>query len=116
MPPPRKKPPRGPELAALGEAFEQLRKEKGWTQEKVGSPNYRDHKLAGEVERGRRDAKFLTLMRLARTLGIPLSEVIARTERILEKRRAEGHLESSDSDQTSSTRRSHSASTSSAQP
>jgi transcriptional regulator with XRE-family HTH domain len=85
MPPARKKPPRGPELAALGKAFEQLRKERGWTQEKVGSPNYRDHKLVGEVERGQRDTKFLTLMRLAKTYGIPLSEVIARTERILDE-------------------------------
>jgi transcriptional regulator with XRE-family HTH domain len=116
MPPARKKPPLGPELAALGEAFEQLRKERGWTQEKVGSPNHRDHKLAGEVERGRRNAKFLTLVRLARTLDIPLSEVIARSERILEEGGAKGQLESPDSAQTSSTNRSHSASTSRAQP
>jgi transcriptional regulator with XRE-family HTH domain len=89
MPPSRKKPPLTPELEALGEAFEQARREKGWTQEKVGSSDHNDHKLAGMVERGQRDSRFLTLVRLARTLQMPLSEIVRRYEQILEEREAE---------------------------
>lgn len=97
MPPSRKKPPLTPELEALGEAFEQARKEKGWTQERVGDGDRRDHKLAGVVERGQRDARFLTLVRLARTLQMPLSAIVLRYEQILEEREAGAQRESSDS-------------------
>jgi transcriptional regulator with XRE-family HTH domain len=116
MPPARKKPPLAPELAALGQAFEQLRREKGLTQEAVGDSDRTDHKRAGALERGQRNSQYLTLIRLAEALETPLSEIVDRAERILEQRRAGSQVESADSVQTSSTKRSHSASTSRAQP
>jgi transcriptional regulator with XRE-family HTH domain len=82
MPPARKKPPLGPELAALGEAVERLRKERGLTQEQLGLADHNDHKLAGEVERGQRNLRYLTLVRLAGALGTTPGEITSLADRI----------------------------------
>lgn len=81
MPPARKKPPLTPELAALGKAVERLRKERGLTQEELGSLVFTDHKLAGEIERGQRNPRYLTLLRLAAALQIGPEEIVALAER-----------------------------------
>jgi len=85
MPPDRKKPPRTPELGALGRAIEKRRDELGWTQEEVGDPMRRDHGGSGPLERGQGNPTYLTLLRLAAALEVRLSELIAEAEQILDE-------------------------------
>lgn len=115
MPPPRRKQPRTPELAALGKAVEQLRKDQNLTQEELGDLVFTDHKLAGEIERGQRDPHYSTLLRLATALKTKPEAILALARRFAEAG-GEPQVEASDSAQTSSTSRSHSASTPSVQP
>jgi transcriptional regulator with XRE-family HTH domain len=81
MPRPRKKPPRNDDLAALGKAVEQLRKERGDTQEGVGSAEFTDHKLAGKIERGHRNPSYITLVRLAKALGTTPGRLVSLADR-----------------------------------
>ncbi len=83
MPPARKKPPLSPELAALGKAVERLRKERGLTQEELGALVFTDHKLAGEIERGQRNPRYLTLLRLATALGTTTEAIVGLADRFL---------------------------------
>ncbi len=84
MPPPRKKPPRSPELAALGKAVERLRKERGLTQEELGELAFTDHNLAGKIERGQRDPHYTTLLRLATVLETKPETIFALARRFAE--------------------------------
>lgn len=84
MPPPRRKPPRTPELAALGKAVEHRRKELGLTLEQLGSRDFSDHKLAGEIERGQRDPHYSTLLRLATALETKPETLLALARRFAE--------------------------------
>ena len=115
MPPARRKPPLSPELAALGQAVERLRKDRHLTQEQLGSLVFSDHKLAGEIERGRRNPRYLTLLRLASALETTPETIVSLASRFA-KAAGDAQPETSASAQTSSTSRSHSASTPSAQP
>ena len=84
MPPPRRKQPRTPDLAALGKAVEQLRKDRGLTQEELGSLVFTDHNLAGKIERGQRDPHYSTLLRLATALETKPETILALARRFAE--------------------------------
>jgi transcriptional regulator with XRE-family HTH domain len=81
MPRRREKPPRTPELGALGLAVETVRLKRGDTQESVGAKKHADHKLAGPIERGQSNPSYLTLVRLADALDSSLEEIVALAER-----------------------------------
>jgi transcriptional regulator with XRE-family HTH domain len=89
MPRPREKPPRTPELGALGLAVEKLRKERGVTQEGVGEKTFGDHHLTGPIERGHGNPTFMTLVKVAAALDSSLTEVVALTDRYLEEGKVE---------------------------
>ncbi len=122
MPPPRRKPPRGPELKAFGEAVKRLREKKGLTQEALGSVLYTDHKKAGEVERGQRNIQYLTLLQLASALDTAPDKLVKLAVRLQAKeearstQRTTAQRASPSSAQTSSTKRSQSGSRSNDQP
>lgn len=99
MPPPRKKPPRSPDLAALGKAVKQLRKDRGLTQEELGSLVFTDHNLAGKIERGQRDPYYSTLLRLATALETKPETILALARSFAEAG-GEPQPETSDSAQT----------------
>lgn len=114
MPPPRRKPPRGPQLKALGETVKQLREKLGLTQEELGSALYTDHKKAGEVERGQRNIQYLTLLQLASVLETTPDKLVKRALRLQAKEEAQdekrGKGKRPSSSQTSSTERNQSGS------
>jgi len=114
---PRKKPPRSPELAALGEAVERLRARRNLTQEQVGDPFSLDHQVSGPIERGQSNPTYLTLVRLAKALKTTPGEIVALADQILaEKEAPAAQPRTSDSAKSSSTNRSHSGSTSGENP
>jgi XRE family transcriptional regulator, regulator of sulfur utilization len=81
MPRPQEKPPLNPWLAALGKAVKSVRKERGLTQEGLGDLVDRDHKFAGEVERGHRNLKYMTLVLLAEALRVTPGELLSLADR-----------------------------------
>jgi transcriptional regulator with XRE-family HTH domain len=83
VPRPQEKPPRNRHLAALGKAVKQIREEIGKTQEGVGSALYKDHQLAGEIERGQGNPTYMTLVSLAEGLGTTPGQIVSRADRIL---------------------------------
>jgi len=115
MPPPRRRPPRSPEHAALGEALKLLRREADLKQEELADLTGMNFNQIGRIERGQGNPSFTTLMRLTAALEISFGRVAALTDRFLAEEEEEGQRRR-DSDQKASTTRSQSASTSSAQP
>ena len=85
MPRPREKPPRTPELGALGLAVETLREELGDTQEGVGEKRFSDHHLTGPIERGHSNPTFMTLVKVAEVLESSPSEIVSLADRYLEE-------------------------------
>jgi transcriptional regulator with XRE-family HTH domain len=86
MPPPRRVKPRSAAHAALGQAIEELRREAGLTQEGLAERVGTEFNRIGELERGATDARFSTLLRVARGLDVQLDEVAGRFERILREK------------------------------
>jgi transcriptional regulator with XRE-family HTH domain len=82
MPPRRKVKPRSPDHAALGRAVEELRREGGLTQEELGDRIKSEFPPIGKLERGGANPAYSSLLRIARGLGVELSEIIVRSERI----------------------------------
>ncbi|HSR94607.1 MAG TPA: helix-turn-helix transcriptional regulator [Solirubrobacterales bacterium] len=82
MPPRRQVKPRSPDHAALGRAVEELRHEAGLTQEELADRINSEFPPVGKLERGVSNPTFSSLLRMARGLGVDLSEVIERFERI----------------------------------
>jgi transcriptional regulator with XRE-family HTH domain len=83
MPPRRQVKPRSAAHAALGEAIEELRRAAGLTQEGLAERVGTEFNRIGELERGATDARFSTLVRVARGLDVELDEIAGRFERIL---------------------------------
>lgn len=68
-------PPRAtphPALRRLGERIRQLRTAKNWTQEDLAGETGFDRSYVSGLEVGRRNPTYLKLLKLAKTLGIPL--------------------------------------------
>lgn len=68
-----------PELLALGTAIKELRLSKKISQESLALSAEVDRSYLGRVERGDNNAAVLTLHRIARGLGISLTELFARS-------------------------------------
>ena len=62
-------------LTAFGLAVRRAREEKGYTQEKLAERADLDPTYISGIERGVRNASLLSLVRVAKGLGIPLSDL-----------------------------------------
>jgi len=82
MPPRRRRPPRTPGLAALGEAIRQLRQEAGLSQEQVADLAETDLSQVGGIERGVRNPSYVTLQRLAAALGTTVGVIASRADEL----------------------------------
>lgn len=69
-------------LRGFGEAVRARRKERGLSQEAFAEeiPLYRSY--LADVERGARNVGLVNAMRIARALGLPLSQLIADAENV----------------------------------
>jgi len=59
----------------LGKRMRELRKKKGLTQEELGARAGISYKYLGSIERGLENPSFRHLSRIARALGVELSEL-----------------------------------------
>lgn len=81
---PRKTQPKSPELRALGEAIRELRDGKEWTQEELADhAGHLDSARVGRAELGQVNLTYTSLLRLARALDTPLSELGALVDKHL---------------------------------
>lgn len=62
-------------LIKFGKKLAQIRKSKGWTQEKLALESEIARSYLGEVERGHRNISLINICRLAETLGVKVSEI-----------------------------------------
>ena len=75
-------PPKSPDHVALGAAIRRLREQKGLSQEQFGFETQLHRNYIGRVERGELNLSFDRLVRVARALGVPLSELMSEYERL----------------------------------
>jgi transcriptional regulator with XRE-family HTH domain len=69
------------ELDALGESIRELRHAAGVSQEELAFLCGLHRTYVGGIERGERNPTFRNLVRLAKALGVPPSELVARYEK-----------------------------------
>lgn len=62
-------------LTAFGLAVRRAREEKGYTQEKLAERADLDPTYISGIERGVRNASLLSLVRVAKGLGVPLADL-----------------------------------------
>jgi len=79
--------PRSPEHAAFGRAIRELREERGISQETFALKCGIDRSHYGGMERGERNPSLATILKIATTLDVPTSEVLARAEAIARGKR-----------------------------
>lgn len=85
MPPRRRKEPRSPEHAALGEAVRTLRSEVGMSQEQLAEGAGTDLTQVGGIERGVRNPSYTTLLRLAGALGTSVGKLTTLADELRAK-------------------------------
>lgn len=68
---------------ALGEAIREARKKTGLSQEALGLEAGLDRTYISSVERGRRNISFDNLVKIAKTLDVKPSQLLARWEKIV---------------------------------
>ncbi|MFL6389956.1 MAG: helix-turn-helix domain-containing protein [Terriglobales bacterium] len=71
-----KKPESAAQLQQLGERVRQLREQRGWSQEGFAHEGGLGRSFAGAIERGEKDVRLSTLTKLARALGVSLSQLL----------------------------------------
>jgi len=62
---------------AFGRQLAALRREKGWSQEKLALESGLARSYLGGVERGQRNIALLNICRLAETLEVPVADLFA---------------------------------------
>jgi transcriptional regulator with XRE-family HTH domain len=67
-------------VKTFGAAVRQLRKDRGLSQEGLAASAGIDRAYMGGLERGRRNPSLTTVARVARGLGMPMSELIKAVE------------------------------------
>lgn len=86
MPPRRRTKPRSPLHRALGEAIAELREEADLTLEQLADKADMRFQLVSDLERGTTNPMLTTLARISKGLGIELSELATRVEKIRDSR------------------------------
>jgi len=69
-------------LRMLGLSVRLARVERAWTQERLGILAGLERTYIGAIERGERNVGICNVVQLAGALGLPLSELIHRAERL----------------------------------
>ena len=85
MPPRRRKEPRSPEHAALGEAVRTLRSKVGLSQEQLAEGAGTDLTQVGGIERGVRNPSYTTLLRLAGALDTSVGKLTTLADELRAK-------------------------------
>jgi transcriptional regulator with XRE-family HTH domain len=85
LPPRRRKQPRSPEHAALGEAVRTLRSEVGLSQEQLAEGAGTDLTQVGGIERGVRNPSYTTLLRLADALNTSVGKLTTLADELRAK-------------------------------
>lgn len=85
MPPRRRKEPRSPEHAALGEAVRTMRSEAGMSQEQLAEGASTDLTQVGGIERGLRNPSYTTLLRLAGALKTTVGQLTTLADELRAK-------------------------------
>jgi len=85
VPPRRRKEPRSPEHAALGEAVRTLRGEVGLSQEQLAEGAGTDLTQVGGIERGVRNPSYTTLLRLAGALDTSVGKLTTLADELRAK-------------------------------
>lgn len=67
---------------SFGDTLRRLREAQRWSQEILAEKASLNRSYVGEVERGKAVPSLITLEKLARALGVSLSELVAQCERI----------------------------------
>jgi transcriptional regulator with XRE-family HTH domain len=60
----------------LGERVRRLREARGWSQERFAHEGGLGRSFAGAIERGEKDVRLSTLLKVARTLGVSLAQLL----------------------------------------
>jgi transcriptional regulator with XRE-family HTH domain len=60
---------------ALGKRVRTLREKRGWSQEELAHQSGLARSFTGAIERGEKDLRLTTLVKLANTFRIPLSQL-----------------------------------------
>ena len=60
----------------LGARVRQLRDERGWSQEGFAHEGGLGRSFTGSIERGEKDIRLSTLLKIAKTLGVSLSQLL----------------------------------------
>jgi len=63
-------------LSSCGRRIWALRRERGWTQEELAHQCGLDRSYIGGVERGERNVSLVNIEKLARALGVTVSEML----------------------------------------
>ncbi len=63
-------------LESFGQHLRELRKAKGWSQERLALESGLDRAYVGGIERGQRNLTLVNICILAETLGVPPSEML----------------------------------------
>ena len=82
MPPRRRSNPRSTAHKALGEAIEELRNEANLTHEELADRLEMSFQRISELERGVANPTFATLVRVTDGLGVELSDLAERMEKL----------------------------------
>jgi transcriptional regulator with XRE-family HTH domain len=71
-----------PEHLGLGKAVREIRTKRGLSQEELGLEAGLDRSYVGGVERGERNPSYGSLLKIADALGVSVSEIVARGEKL----------------------------------
>jgi len=85
VPPRRRKEPRSPEHAALGDAVRTLRGKAGLSQEQLAEGAGTDLTQVGGIERGVRNPSYTTLLRLAGALNTSVGKLTTLADELRAK-------------------------------
>ena len=76
----------------LGRRIRSLRTIKGWSQQQLGEKADVNYKFVGEIERGRQNPSFDTLLKIASALGVELSELFRFEHEVLGRKEVETQI------------------------
>ena len=77
--------PRSAAHAAYGLALREVRSERGLSQERLAHIADLDRTYVSGIERGERNPSLANILKLADALGVKVSELAARAERVMQK-------------------------------
>jgi len=83
---------------AVGAEITELRKERGWTQQKLAELLGYDVRYIGQIERGEKSVTLRALAAIAEGLDVRASKILSTAEKMVEKVRNEREKRSSRSE------------------